>query len=322
MKFNQVKPTKLISYILVAGVILTLPYILAGNQYWLHIAIVIIINAILAISLRLLMTTGLLNLALPTFMAFGAYTAAIMLTQFHLPFLLALICGGLVAAVIALILGYPFLRVKGVYFFLITLCLLELFRMTISEHWRDVFGGADGIYGIPAASIGSFHFTSRIPYYYLGLVILLITVVVFWRIEKTWIGKVCHAMRDADILCQSVGLSTVRMRIIAFTIQCFFAGLIGAFYAVYLRGINPNMFGFDMAISIQVYLIVGGMGSIWGPLLGALLFGGLSDIFRGLGPYQMLIYGLTLIIVMKFLPGGLISVPERIRQARGEAAPS
>ncbi len=309
------KRTKLILYILAAAVLLALPYIL-GATYWLHVAIVICMNAMLAISLRVLMTTGLLNLALPSFMAFGAYTACLMMVKGDLPFLLALISGGLVAGVAALILGFPFLRIKGVYFFLITLCFLELVRFVLSEFWRGVFGGAEGFYGIPAAVIGPIEFTSRIPYYYLILALLVITVIVFWRMEKTWIGKVLYSMRDADILCQSVGISTVGMRVVAFVTQCFFAGMLGVFYAVYLRGINPNLFGFDMAINMQVYLIVGGMGSIWGPLLGALLFGGLGDVFRGLGGYQMLIYGFTLIIVMKFLPGGLISVPGLIRQVR------
>lgn len=320
LRFNQIKRSRLILYVLMVGLLLSLPYILLGSRYWLHIAIIIGVNAVLALSLRILMLTGLLNLALPTFMAFGAYTAAIMLTRFHLPFLLALISGGLVAAVIALILGYPFLRVKGVYFFLITLCFVELFRMTISEHWRNVFGGADGIYDIPAATIGPFAFTSEVSYYYLCLALLVITVAVFWRIERAWIGKVLPSMREADILCQSVGISTLRLKIIAFTIQCFFGGVIGAFFAVYMGGINPNMFGFDMAIYIQIYLIVGGMGSLWGPLIGALLFGGLGDIFRGLGPYQMLIYGITLVMVIKFIPGGLISLPRLVRQAVRESA--
>ena len=124
-------------------------------------------------------------------------------------------------------------------------------------------------------------------------------------------------MRDADSLCEAVGISTLKMRMTAFAVQCFLGGLLGGFYAVCLRGINPNMFGFEMAVEMQVYLIVGGVGSIWGPLLGALLFGGLSDIFRGLGPYQILIYGITLIAVMKFLPGGLISLPRRLRETFG-----
>jgi branched-chain amino acid transport system permease protein len=310
LKYKKI--SKILFCTIICAFLLAVPYVLAENRYWLHIAIMIGVNAVLALSLRLLMTTGLLNLALPAFMAFGAYTSALMTTRFNLPFLFVLLCAGLVAAIFALVLGYPFLRVKGVYFFLITLCFLELFRVTISQYWINIFGGADGIYGIPRPTIGPFHFSDRAFYYYLCLLLLSVTFLVCLRIERSWLGQLLYSLRESDTLGQSVGINATKWRIYAFVIQCFFAGLTGAFQASYLTGINPSMFGFDLAIYIQVYLIVGGVNSLWGPLIGSLLFGGLGDLFRGLGPYQMLIYGLTLVLVMKFLPYGVVSLPSRI----------
>jgi branched-chain amino acid transport system permease protein len=247
-------------------------------------------------------------------MGIGAYFAIFAITRFHLPFLVGLIGGGLVAGIVALILSYPFLRVKGVYFFLITLTFLEMFRIAVSNYWRDWFNGADGIYGLPAPTIGGFQFTSLAPLYYLCVVLLLITFAICWRIEKSWSGSVLLSIQDADMLSRCVGINIILWKAYVFVIGCSLAGVAGGIFAFLNRGVNPNNFGFAYAVDLQVFVLVGGMGAIWGPLLGALLLGGLGDFFRGIGEYALLVNGSILVLITLFQPTGLIAFPSRIRQ--------
>jgi len=315
MKLKRLKLTMPVLYIFVAAIILlALPYITGVNSYWLRIFVIIGINTVMALTLRLILLTGLMNLAHPTFMAIGAYFSIFAMTRFQLPFLVGLIGGGLVAGICALILSYPFLRVKGVYFFLITLTFLEMFRIAISNYWRDWFNGADGIYGLMAPTIGGFQFTSLAPFYYLCLVVLLITFAICWRIEKSWSGSVLLSIRDADMLSRCVGINIMSWKAYVFVIGCSLAGVAGGILAFLVGGVNPNNFGFPYAVDIQVFVIVGGMGTIWGPILGALLFGGLGDFLRGLGGYALLVNGSVLVLIILFLPAGLIDFPSRIRQ--------
>jgi len=311
---NTGRSTRVLSLSVVGAILLAVPYILGVESYWLRIAVTIAINATMALTLRLILLTGQMNLAHPSFMAIGAYFSVFWVTRFQLPFVLGLIGSGVVAGIVALIFAYPFLRVKGVYFFLVTLCALEIFRIVISKFWREWFNGADGIFGLPAPAIGSYQFESLTPFYYLSLMILLISFIICWRIEKSWTGPVLKSISDADILARSVGVNILRWKLYVFCISCFFVGIVGGVFAFFMGGINPNNFGFGYAVVLQVFVIAGGMGSIWGPLLGALFFGGLDDIFRGLGEYSLLVNGAVLILIIVFQPEGIIGFPRRIRE--------
>lgn len=269
--------------------------------------------AVLGVSWRLIYTTGQLDVSRGAFVAIGAYASAIMTKDAGLPFWWAWPLSGAVAAVIGLGLGVPTLRVKGVYFVILTLAFNEVVRLVVLA-WGRLTGGPDGIRFIPLPALGSYQATPKdILFFYIMAVMALVTVLVMYRLDKSRLGLTFRAIKQADSLGESLGINLMKYKVLAFVIACFFTGLAGSFFAHYNLNIAPYDFGLDLSFLPQIYAVVGGTGTVWGPVLGGALLIPVGRILLGYGHYDILGYGIILVAVTMGLPAGLASIPQRIK---------
>jgi branched-chain amino acid transport system permease protein len=288
---------------LVALVLLGIPA-LTTDPYWLHVLIMSALNVSLALSLRVLWNVGVLSCGHAALMGVGAYASALLATRTAVSPWFGLLAGAGAAVVVAVGLGYLSLRLRGIYFVLVTFAFNEVFFLVVNR-WRDVTGGPSGIVGIPRLDGLP---AGRVPYYYLGLALLGLTVVVLYRLECSRVGQIWFAIRDADLRAQCIGINTVFYRVLAFVTSAVFAGAWGAFYAHYQRVVAPTDFTVWQSVYLQLYMIVGGASVFTGPILGGATLTIVTELIRATGPLVSVIYGVLLTGVMLFLPGGLASL--------------
>ncbi len=275
--------------------------------YILHVLIVTFLAIIYTVSLRLILVNGLLSFGHGAFAGIGAYTSALLLMKAGFPFLLSMLFSGLISAAIGGLIAFPALRVKGAYFVILTWAVGEVFVVTY-KRLKGVFGGASGLYGIPGPSVFGVEFSSKTSYFYLALILMLITVVVCYRIDKSRFGMIIKGIAISEDLAESVGINLTQYKVLNFSLACFFTGLAGSFLAHYTHFLSPEMFGIVLSESIVVFMLVGGGGSIWGAIIGASVLNVVPELLAFTSYYRMAIYGTILILTMIFLPGGLVSL--------------
>jgi len=283
------------------------------NPYFLDIAVSCGINVTLAVSLNLINGyTGQFSLGHAGFMGVGAYSAAVLTTSFGmvllpllggqvwLLFSVALLVGGLMAAIAGLIVGVPSLRLKGDYLAIVTLGFGEIIRVVLQN--IDAVGGPRGLIGIPG-------YTSLFWAYGLAA----IAVYVVWAMVNSSYGRGFIAVADDEIAAEAMGINTTRYKITAFLVGAFFAGMAGGMYAHFKQYIAPQGFGFDRSIEIVVMVILGGMGNTGGVILAAVLLTVLGEWLRQFGDLRMILYSLLIIVLMILRPQGLFtwSLPRR-----------
>src|SRR5713101_2244824 len=250
---------------------------LIGNGYYVYLFALVFTNVILASSLRPSLTCGQLNIGHSGFMSIGAYTSALLAKNLGFPFEISLLSGALLAAVVGLAIGYPALRLRGVYFAMVTVAFVEVIRL-IAQIWVPL---TRGLSGIPKPSLLGITLTTKAEQYYLVLFLMLVVLLVLWRLESSRLGLIWKSIGMADNLAQSLGVDIAKHKLLAFALGCFFAGVSGAFYAHFIRFLFPPEFGFLMATNILVYNYVGGRGHFAGPIVGAIFLSLLSEPFRG-----------------------------------------
>jgi len=289
------------------------------GPYQLHVLIMAGIAVILATSLRLIFNSGELSLAHGGMMAIGAYTSALLVMKLGLLSWAALVGAGVVAGVLALLVGYPFVRLHGIYFSLVTVFLAEVIRL-ITEEWGSLTGGYMGIINIPKPDpivipgLLNIDFASKVDFYYFILVLTLVTLLILYALERSRITLTWFSIQQADFLAESIGVNTARFKVLAFSIGCFFAGIAGGFYSQYVAAITPSAFGFVYTVFCVVYMIVGGRRSFYGPIIGAVILTFLPEVARVLKEYQPFVFAGVLMLVIFFLPEGVISLPQRLRK--------
>jgi branched-chain amino acid transport system permease protein len=297
------------------------------QPYVLHLLVIIGINVVLASSLRFIATSGQLSLAHAGMMSVGAYASTLLVMKLGLSFWVALPLGGLAAMTLAFLVGFPFVRLKGIYFTMVTLFLTEFIRL-IAEQWKSLTGGPSGIIAIPRPGavvipgLLNADFVSKADFYYLALIIALVTLVILYAIESSRVGTTLLSIQQSDSLAESVGVNSSWLRVLAFAIGCFFAGLAGAFYSHYLSAINPGSFGFLVSIYILIYMVVGGMRKFAGPVIGAIILTIIPELAGGLKEYEPFAFAGILLLVIFFLRGGVVSLAERMTGARKKGVSS
>jgi branched-chain amino acid transport system permease protein len=301
---------------MVAVILVGLP-ILINDPYWLHIYVMTCMNVCLAVSLRVLWNVGLLSCGHAAFMGIGAYASALLSTGLSLSPWLSMPLGGAMAVLVALALGYPALRLTGIYFVLVTFAFNEVFFL-LATRLREFTGGPSGLLGIPRPPGLP---GGKMAYAYFASFILLLTLVVLYRFEYSRVGRIWLAIRDSELRSKCVGIQTVYYKLFAFGVSSFFAGLSGAVYAHYIGFISPSDFTIWQSIYAQIYMIVGGVAAFAGPIVGSVSLTVLSELIRAAGPLQSVVYGILLAVVMLFVPGGLISLvkffPTRLKKNKG-----
>ncbi|MES2939669.1 MAG: branched-chain amino acid ABC transporter permease [Pseudomonadota bacterium] len=259
------------------------------------------INALLALSIWLTLSCGLLAMANAAFMGVGAYTAAILTMNYGAPFPLALAGGIAAPTLLALAVGGPTLRLSGVYLAMATLGFGEVVRVTILNA-ESLSGGALGLNGIPQATQW-WHVVAAI----------VVTLLVLWRLRRSRIGRAFEAIKEDEVAASLMGIAVNAHKMLAFAMGAGVAGLAGALNAHLTFFIGPSEFGFDRAVDILTMAILGGTGGLAGPVLGALILTVLPELLRGFKDFRTMINGAVLVVIVLFLPKGLWD-PQRLRQ--------
>jgi branched-chain amino acid transport system permease protein len=283
--------------------------LITKNTYYQYILTMVFLNSTLALSFRLIMITGETSFAHAAFMAAGAYASAILVTRVGLSVWAAFPLGGLMAAALAVVVGIPALRVKGVYFFLVTFAFGSVVILIIRS-WEFV-GSTFGLANLPKPS----GVTTTADFYFLAFGLVALTIIVMYLLEKSRFGVALRAIKASDKLAESVGISVLKHKVAAFSIACFFAGLAGVFYAHFIQYIGPNVFDFSRSMQILMFTVVGGEGYLLGPIIGAGALGTLQEVFKQFQAYSLIAFGGILTLVMLFLPGGIVTIPTRIISA-------
>ncbi len=301
--------------LLVAG--LVFPF-MAGNDYHLTVMSTAYIFAIATLGLNLITGyTGQFNLAHAGFMAVGAYTLGILTVDYEVSFWLAFVLAGVVTVLVGLPLGWVSLRLRGHYFSIFTLCVGTIMFLVI-EKWESLTHGTVGIMGIPApTAIGPLTFETPLSLYYLVFFFLVVGVWVMRRIVDSLMGRTFMAIRNGDDLAEALGVNLMRNKLMAFSLSVLYAGLAGALYAGFVRFLGPDLAGATHAFDMTMYMIIGGLGTVLGPLLGALMVPWATQYLQFLQEFRFLIFGPVLIFLVIFVPNGIVGtwVARRARQA-------
>jgi len=300
---------------------LAFPY-MAGNDYHLTVMSTAYIYAIATVGLNLITGyTGQFNLAHSGFMAVGAYTVGILTVDYGVPFWAAFALSGFVAAAIGVFVGLVSLRLKTHFFSIFTLCVGYIMFLLI-EKWESLTHGTGGIVGIPAPeSIGPLDFSEPRAQYYLVLFFLVASLWIMHRIVHSLLGRTFMAIRNSDDLAQALGIPLMRNKLLAFVLSVFFAGLAGGLYAGYVRFLGPGIAGVENTFDMTMYMLVGGIGTLLGPLLGAIGVPWLTQYLQVLQEYRFVVFGPVLVLLVIFLPHGIVGTWLN-RQRRKAASPA
>ena len=295
-----------------------LPLVIA-DDYVLRILIMSGIFVILTLSLNLVTGfTGQFCLGWAAFYGIGAYTSALLTMKAGVSFWLAMPLGGFMAALFGLLLGLPTMRLKEIYLAITTLGFGEIIRL-IMLNWTDLTRGSMGLPGIPAPSILSYEISSNQVFYYLILALVLVTIIAIRRLIDSRTGRALIAIREDELAAKSMGIDVTAYKMLAFAVGAFFAGLAGSFYAHYTSFIDPHTFSFTESIAILAMAVLGGLGSINGSILGAVILTVIPELLRGIAEYRLIVFGLIMMAVMLLRPQGLFGKARENGSKRGRA---
>jgi len=307
--------------VITAGLLLVtalLPLVIT-DDYVLRILIMWGIFVILTLSLNLVTGfTGQFCLGWAAFYGIGAYTSALLTMKAGVSFWLAMPLGGFVAALFGLLLGLPTMRLKEIYLAITTLGFGEIIRL-IMLNWTDLTRGSMGLPGIPAPTILSYEISSNQAYYYLILALVLVTIIAIRRLIDSRTGRALIAIREDELAAKSMGIDVTAYKMLAFAVGAFFAGLAGSFYAHYTSFIDPHTFSFTESIAILAMAVLGGLGSINGSILGAVILTVIPELLRDIAEYRLIVFGLIMMAVMLLRPQGLFGKARENGSGRGRA---
>ncbi|MBP0634639.1 branched-chain amino acid ABC transporter permease [Cupriavidus sp. AcVe19-6a] len=290
------------------------------NSYYLTVMTLAFIYAIATLGLNLITGyTGQLNLAHGGFMAIGAYTLGILTVDHQVPFWLAFALAGVVCMVLGYVVGVVSLRLKGHYFSIFTMCIGYIIYLVI-EKWESLTHGTVGLIGIPVpAAIGPLAFDSVQAQYYLVLCFLAVGTFLMHRIVTSLLGRSFMAVRNSDALAEALGINLMRTKVLSFVLSVGYAGFAGALYAGQVRFLGPDIARTDLTFDMVMSMLVGGIGTIFGPLLGAVLVPWITQSLQFMQDYRMLVFGPVLILLIIFVPDGIVGSFLK-KQARKAAA--
>ncbi|PIE71706.1 MAG: branched-chain amino acid ABC transporter permease [Deltaproteobacteria bacterium] len=302
--------------LLAAG--LALPFI---DQYQTTILTTALMYVILGLGLNIAVgLAGLLHLGYVAFYAVGAYTYALLNIHYGIGFWTAIPIGGFFAAIFGIALGVPVLRLRGDYLAIVTLGFGEIVRIVL-ENWNAFSYGPSGIAQIPKPGLFGMELTSQqgLTYiYYLTIGLAVLAVFATYRVQNSRIGRALMAMREDEIACQAMGIDITRTKLTAFSLSATWAGIAGVFFAAKTSFINPQSFTFMESAIILSIVVLGGMGSILGVIIGALILILMPEYLREVGNYRMLIFGASMVIMMVFRPKGIIANVRKIYRIDAE----
>jgi branched-chain amino acid transport system permease protein len=275
------------------------------------------IYLILALSLNIILGhAGLFHMGHTAFFAVGAYTSAILNTSHGWPILGTLPAAGLLAALFALLVAVPIIRLRGDYLLVVTIGVVEIVRIVLLNNVFGLTGGANGIAGIGRAEIFGLRLTTPGEIFYLIWAFAGMTIVLFSLLEHSRFGRALNYIKQDEVAAAGCGINVNRYKIQAFVLGAFWAGMAGTLFAVKMRLVDPESFTFSESVMLFAIVILGGSGSIAGVILGAFLLIGLQEIFRDFFQARMLAFGAAMVIMMIFRPQGLLPARRRLYDVR------
>jgi branched-chain amino acid transport system permease protein len=297
---------EIIIFLIFTLAVLVLPFFLQGS-YFLNVLVFIGINTMLAVALNLLMGyAGQISLGHAAFFGLGAYISGVLTTRFGLDPWLALAVAAGATGALAFVLGFPILKLRGHYLAMATLGFGTIMFIVFNETVA-VTGGPSGLSGIPNIHIGSLLFDSDLRNYYLIWIITLIVMLLSINLSQSRIGRALRAIHDSEVAARVMGVNARVLKVQIFTLSAVISAVAGSLYAYTMTFISPASFGFNFSVELVTMVIIGGLGSIYGSFLGAAILTIMPEFLRVLQDFDIIVYGLMLIIMTMFMPGGLIS---------------
>lgn len=305
-----------------AGIAVAAP-LMTSNTYFHHVLALWMLFALLALSLNVIIGyIGELSFGHAAFFGLGAYASALLSMNFGLPAALGLVAAGIVAGLVGLVIGYVSLRIVGPQFAILTLGFGSIIY-TVTNYWVDVTRGPMGVSNIPPLRlplVGAL--TEARGFYFAALAVLAAFAYACHALMRSRTGSAFLAARENPALAASIGVDVFRTKLIGFVVATSVAGVAGALYAHYLRVITPELMSLQYVAALIIMVVVGGRGTIFGPILGALIYVALLEVLRSFGPLRLVVFAALLTVSVIFLPNGLVSLWRRRRPAGREEAAS
>lgn len=296
---------KRLQYGIVLAVLVLFP-VVVKNASLLHIAILLALYVILSLGLEIALgITGLFSLCHAAFYGMGAYISALLSLRFGWSFWVTMPIATICAGLFGMLIGLPALRTKGDYLAIATLGFGEIFRL-ILINGGDLTRGPRGLPGIARPALLGLDFTNKTTYYYFIVVIAILIYFIVLNIPRTFFGRALMAVRDDENAAEFMGINTAYYKVVAFALSGLIAGIAGAFYAHYVCYISPDTFVYNDSITILTMVLIGGSGTVIGPVVGAAVLTILPEFLRSLVEYRMLVYGLIVVIMMQIRPQGIL----------------
>jgi branched-chain amino acid transport system permease protein len=300
-------------------VLLLMPVLTGHNDYLMHFLVLCFIWGVVAEAWNLIVGyAGIFSFGQIAFFTLGAFGSAILSIHLGLPVWLAMLAAGVFAGLVGLLIGLPCLRLRGEYIALITYALHMLLTPLIFRGEPIGIEPGGFMWNIPAFSFFGYTFPrdSVLPWYYVGLVLFILFLLLIYRIIHSPIGRAFVALRDAEPLAQSLGVDEYKYKLIVFISSAFITGVMGAFYAHYAETISVRILGLDYFIKALIMMVIGGLGGFPGAAIGAFLITIVYEYMRPLGKYRLIILGVLVILTVVYMPKGLIETPTYLRRLK------
>ncbi len=309
---------ELMKFLLFAAAILMAPMFFKGG-YIVNVLVFVGIYTILAVALNLLLgLAGQISLGQAAFFGLGAYISGVLTATHAVNPWMAMVIAVIAVGVIAFVLGFPILKLRGHYLAMATLGM-GIIVFIIFNETVDITGGPSGLSGIPNLSICGIVFNTDMKNYYLVWSFAVATILLSLNLSASRIGRALRAIHDSEVAARILGVNVRLLKVQIFTISAIFSALAGSLYAHTVQFISPASFGFNVSIELLTMVIIGGLGSIYGSFLGAAILTLLPELFRTFQDYDIVVYGIVLIVMTMFMPGGLVrSVPLLARSLFGK----
>jgi branched-chain amino acid transport system permease protein len=305
---------ELIKYALFAACVLLVPLFFSGS-YLMNVLVFVGIHTLLAIALNLLLGyAGQISLGHAAFFGLGAYSSGILTATYSWNPWLAMVIVALAVGALAFAIGFPILKLKGHYLAMATLGMGIIMYILFNE-WVDLTGGPSGFSGIPNLQLGSLVFDSDLKNYYLVWSFVLGCVLLSINLANSRIGRAFRAIHDAEIAARVAGVNARLLKVQVFALSAMISAIAGSLYAHVMTFVAPPSFGFNISVELLTMVVIGGLGSIYGSFLGALLLTMLPEFLRFMHDYDIVFYGGLLMVMTIFMPGGLVrGIPDLFRK--------
>lgn len=288
------------------GLLFIVAPFVSSSAYWHNLLVLVAVNALAVLGLHLIAgVTGQIDFGFAALVSVGAYAGTLLVVDVHQAYVVGLFCAIVAPIVLALIVGWPILSLRGDYFLIATIALNQIVYLVL-ENSLGLTGGPIGVPGIPSPELGPLSFSSATSFYYvLGVLDIIVIIGVAW-LTRARIGRALRAIRDDELAAESVGIWLRGYKVLAYALAGALGGLSGFAYASYQGYISPDLYDFNASVSFVMMLLIGGLGRISGAVVGAIIVTLVPEFLRGFDQWRFVAYGVVLVLILILRPGGIM----------------